>query len=290
MLNELKKYLNQPYPFYYKGKKLIQISVVIFFLAFFFNYIVQPFGTTFAELKLSFFLVAFIHAISPVSLLLFLSLILTQVEGNTENWKLKYEFLFIIFFIFFIGIFQFFLRDILYNNLGNWSWFYLKEEISHAFIIGSILAFLIVSTNLNIQFYKNSERASALNLNLREKETLNAETKIHLETEVKSESFLLDIQTFVFAKSQGNYLEVWINDETGIKPLLKRLKIKDLDNVLHVFPNIIRTHRSYLLNINYIENVNGNAQGYKIHIKNCKEIIPVSRNYLEPFNNNMKLK
>jgi len=65
-LNELRKYFNQPYPFYYKGKKLIQISFVIFFLAFFFNYVIEQFGIDTNELKLDYFWVALIHSTGHV--------------------------------------------------------------------------------------------------------------------------------------------------------------------------------------------------------------------------------
>jgi hypothetical protein len=287
-LNELKKYLNQPYPFYYKGKKLIQISLVIFFLAFFFNYVIQPFGIDTAELKLDYFWVALIHSVSPLFLLIPLSFAFAAMNQSIENWKLKYEFLFIISFLLLTGILQFLLRDILYTTPFNWSLMYLKEELINTFLIGSVLAFLVVSANLNIQFYKNSEQASALNVKLTDTEPLLSQTQLFIDTELKSESFHLDIQNFVFAKSQGNYVEVWIVDNSFIKPILKRIKLKDLETVLLPYNNIIKTHRSYLLNKDFIGNVSGNAQGYKIQLKNCKELIPVSRNYLEAFNTKMQ--
>ena len=287
-LNDLNKYFNQPYPFYYKGDKLIKISIVIFFLSFFFNYVIQPFETNPTELKLSYFWVAFIHSINPLILIPLFSLVLIKIDAPVENWKLKYEFIFIIILLIFAGMFQFFIRDILYNNPNNWTWFYVKEELLNTIIVGSILAFLVVSANLNIQFYKNSEKACEFNLNLKEKKIAPRITKVFIETHVKSESFQLDIKNFVFAQSQGNYIELWINYELSTKPILKRLKLKDLENVLQPFSNVVRTHRSYLLNIDFIENVNGNAQGYKINLKNCKEVVPVSRNYLSAFNQKLQ--
>lgn len=287
-MNQLIKYFDQPYPFYYKGRKLIQISIVIFVLSFFFNYVIQPFETNPAELKLSNFWVAFIHSINPLILLPLFSFVFIKIEAPIENWKLKYEFLFIIVLLIVAGTFQFLVRDILYDNPNNWSWFYVKKELINTFIVGSILAFLVVSVNLNIQFYKNSEQASAFNLNLKEKTTVLANTEIYIETELKSESFQLDTQQFVFAQAQGNYVELWICNDLGTKSILKRLKLKDLETSLQAFPNMVRTHRSYLVNIDYIQNLNGNAQGYKLHLKNCKEIIPVSRNYLASFNQKLQ--
>ncbi len=289
-MNELKKYFSQPYPIYYKGKKLIQKSLVIFLLDFFLIYVIETFETDIDELKLTYFWLAVVHSSSPLFLLIPLSIVFSKMSYSIENWQLKYEFLLIISLLFLTGIVQFLLRDILYDNPLNWSFIYLKEEMINTFLIGSILAFLIVSVYLNIQFNKNSEQASDFNIKLRDIQSLISKTELFINTEVKSENFHLNIQNFVFAKSQGNYVEVWIVDTSVTKPILKRMKLKDLETVFVPYKNIIRTHRSYLLNKDFIENVNGNAQGYKIQLKNSKELIPVSRNYLDEFNSKMELK
>lgn len=288
-LEGLKKYINQPYPYYYSGKKLIEISFVLITLAFIFNYFVQPFEMNKTELKLSFFWVALIHSISPLLAIIPVAIIFTKSHPSIENWKIRDE-LFVIFTMLFLtGSVQFLLRDILYNNPNNWSWLYFYEEITNTLLIGSLLASIVVSINLNLQFLKNNEQASAFNLKLKEKKLEIINSEITIETELKSEAFKLKIQDFVFAKSEGNYVEIWIVDDSLVKPLLKRIKLKDLESFLHNFQNIIRTHRSFLLNKNYIENISGNAQGYKINLKNCKELVPVSRNYLNSFNTQMNL-
>ncbi|SDB50340.1 transcriptional regulator, LytTR family [Flavobacteriaceae bacterium MAR_2010_188] len=287
-MKTLKKYVNQPYPFYFKGKKLFQISVVIFSLSFFFNYVFEPFEVNEPELKFSYFWVSIIHSLSPFLALIPVSLFVSKNHKKVENWKLKYEFTFIAVLLLLTGIIQFLLRDLLYDNPENWSWFYLKEEIINTIYVGSILAFIIVSANLNIQFFKNSEKASTFNSKLKNSSASNSISEVFIETELKSENFKLNLQDFVFAKSQGNYVELYVVENSRTKPILKRLKLKDLEIILEPFNHIIRTHRSYLLNTDYIENVYGNAQGYKIQLKDCEDIVPVSRNYLEAFNSKMQ--
>jgi DNA-binding LytR/AlgR family response regulator len=39
-----------------------------------------------------------------------------------------------------------------------------------------------------------------------------------------------------------------------------------------------RCHRSYLVNLNYIRHISGNATGYKLHLEGVNDLIPVSRN------------
>jgi DNA-binding LytR/AlgR family response regulator len=41
--------------------------------------------------------------------------------------------------------------------------------------------------------------------------------------------------------------------------------------------NIYRCHKSYLVNLAKVNHVSGNAQGYKLHLKDVEDQIPVSR-------------
>lgn len=288
-MNALEKYLNQPYPYYYKGRKLVEITLLLFTVGFLFNYLIEPFEVYLPELKMSYFWIAFIHSISIVLIVIPAAFIITKRNASIENWKIKNELYFILVLLLLTGILQFLWRDVIYNNPNNWSWEYFYEEIVNTLLVGTLLASTIVSVNLNIQFFKNNEQAAVLNLKLNEDTTTTITSEVTIETELKSETFILKIQDFIFAKSEGNYIEIWIKDTALTKPIVKRMKLKDLESVLTIFPDIIKTHRSYLLNKNYIQNVSGNAQGYKIALKKCSELVPVSRNYLEEFNSKMNL-
>lgn len=47
---------------------------------------------------------------------------------------------------------------------------------------------------------------------------------------------------------------------------------------------ILRCHRSYIVNLEKIESLKGNAQGYKLKIFDSNYIVPVSRKYLNLIN------
>ena len=72
-----------------------------------------------------------------------------------------------------------------------------------------------------------------------------------------------------------------------VNKFVKRLTLKDLESALKPFPEIIRTHRSYLVNLNQIMGVVGNAQGYKLKLRDYDGTVPVSRNMIGNFNNVM---
>jgi hypothetical protein len=279
----LSTFLEKPYPFYYEGKKLLQITVVIFLISLFFNYMLQPFDVNLQEQKMSYFWICFIHSSTPLFVLISIALICKLFPKTTEDWKIKNECILVFFLVLFTGITQFLIRDIIYDNPMNWSWRYFKEEISNSFIAGVFLGPIIISINLNRQQHKNSQKANLISSAITNTKELQNNTSVTIETEVKSEKFIFESHSFIYAKAEGNYAEIFLKKDEKTQKLIKRMPIKNLEMQLSPFPFIIKTHRSVLLNLNYIEKVTGNAQGYKVQLKDCPETVPVSRNFIQSF-------
>ncbi len=283
-LEHITKFLSQPYPFFYKGKILWLVAGLLFMATLLFSYLFEPFEVYLPEHKMNYFWISLIHALNPVLIVVFFSLI--KIPSKTvENWNVRKEMLLIILFLFLVGIAQFMIRDIIYNNPNNWSMRYLYEEVRNTILIGTLFAILFTSLNFNRLNERNIKKANALKLpgdNLK-----SSDSTVFIETQVKSDNFKLDVDDFIFAKADGNYVELYLKDKKIIK-MVKRVSLKELESLLKPFPNIIKTHRSYLVNINYINKVIGNAQGYKLHIHNYDKIIPVSRNMIQHFETTLK--
>lgn len=297
----LKNFLNQPYPYYYEGKVFVKFLIFLFLLVFCFNYLLQPFETNYQEHKISYFWISVIHSLSPILILIVFATILNKnlkyLTESQENWNIKKEF-FSVFLVFFLtAITQFLVRDILYFNDYNWSWRYLIEEILHTFISGIFLSFIIIPFNyLRLQL-KNQEKANNISATIIQQKEIFTENhknetsfdnifdNIFITTELKSEDFLFHIQDFLYAKSEGNYMEIYFSKNNEIIKLIKRLPLKSLENQLSTFKFIIKIHRSIILNLNAVEKVSGNAQGYKVSLKNYPTTIPVSRSFITIFEN-----
>lgn len=279
----LQLFLEQPYPFYYEGKKLLQILGVIFLISFFFNYMLQPFDVNTSEHKMNYFWISIIHSTSPLLVLLCLSFVFKTSPKLTDNWNIKNECKLIFFLVLLTGITQFLIRDIIYNNILNWSWHYFIEEITNTFIAGLFLAPIIILINVNRRQSINQINANRISSSLTKTKEHQNNTVVTIETEVKSERFTFDIHHFIYAKAEGNYAEIFLKKEASTQKLIKRIPIKNLESQLSPFPFIIKTHRSILLNLNHIEDVKGNAQGYKVQLKDCPDTVPVSRNFIQSF-------
>ncbi|MBR9860575.1 LytTR family transcriptional regulator [bacterium] len=65
----------------------------------------------------------------------------------------------------------------------------------------------------------------------------------------------------IMVKASGNYLECFIKTEVAYKRILLRQALKDYA-LEH--PGLLRVHRSYLINPDYIEEISGNSNGGEI--------------------------
>jgi len=283
--NKASNFLRQPYPFYYSGKALWIISGLLFAMSLLFNYLFEPFEVYVPEHKMDFFWISFIHATVPILILLLLSLFF-KLYNIEEKWNIKKEISFVLLFIIIVGIAQFLIRDIIYDNVNNWSFRYLYEEIRNTFLIGILFISILVPLNFNRLYSKNIKNANVLNASHDLLEPVE-NSKLLIKTNLKNENLQLDINNLLFAKADGNYVELCLK-EVEAKKIILRITLKELESVLRPYSNIIKTHRSYLVNMYHIKNITGNAQGYKLQLNNFNEIIPVSRNMINDFNAKMK--
>ena len=261
--NNISNFLSPPYPYYYQKSTLWGIISILFIMTLFFNYFFEPFEVYVPEHKMNFFWICFVH--SCVAAIVIFSFSLFKISQKTEeNWNVGKEILLIATILLTIGMCQFLIRDVIYNNPNNWSWRYFYEEIRNTFLEGILFLMVLVPLNFRKLSTKYINNASLIN------------------------DLKLDTNNLLFAKADGNYVELYLNEKAIISKVLKRITIKELESILEPYTNIIKTHRSYLVNLYQIERVIGNAQGYKLLLKNYDEKIPVSRNMIPDFDARMK--
>jgi hypothetical protein len=82
---------------------------------------------------------------------------------------------------------------------------------------------------------------------------------------------------FLYAKADDNYVELYYM-QNGIKNRkVLRNSLKKIHAFLPSQQNFYRCHKSYVINLDHVNHISGNAQGYKFHLKSADELIPVSR-------------
>lgn len=92
------------------------------------------------------------------------------------------------------------------------------------------------------------------------------------------EQFMMAPGDIRYITSADNYVQIhFIKDNKPVSHLLRNT-LRKAEEALSPYPQFFRCHRAYIVNLAAVEHVSGNAQGYKLHLKDVAELIPVSRN------------
>jgi hypothetical protein len=110
-------------------------------------------------------------------------------------------------------------------------------------------------------------------------------TKLELVGGNKDEFFSADTGDICYIKSDGNYVEI-VTAASGAKhtATLLRATLKDIESQLAGrADDVVRCHRSYLVNRRRIASAEGNAMGLTITLDRDGLQVPVSRSFVEEF-------
>ena len=282
----MKDWLSQPYPFYYSSiKSILGIAVILTVAVFLFNYIIEPFSYNFDEHRFSFFVISLLNGLLVgivITAFLFLSRITVSTYFREEGWTIGKEITLWATLLLLIGIANFFLRELIYDNPNNSSLRYLVTEIVNTFIIGSFFALIAVMANY-IYLLRTSTQNS-LKWNELIKTPSNAKrgkSQITIKAPSEQDTLVFRSSDFFFAKSDGNYVEFMIVNENG--DISRKIIRNTLSNVEEQFLNykhILKVHRSFIVNLQHVKSVKGNAQGYKLTLDSTDFRVPVSRTYV----------
>ena len=281
---QIEAYIKQPYPFYYEElKRVLLLLCFVAIASFIFTYLFQPFVVNVEEHKIDNLWIIVLHSVIPIPIAFAYLFLLKKTVKNIENWTLGKEFLHLAVILLLIGFVSFLIRDFIYTNPDNWSFRYLWEEIRNTFLVGILLLIIILPLNLHRLIIKHSNDLKKLSVTQQYINDVN--TTVKIVTPIKEENFDLNIQTFLYAKVDSNYLEIFYGYSNNNEKDLKRLTLKEFSDQLKPYPFIFKTHRSYVVNLHAIESISGNAQGYELYLKNFStRAIPVSRSKVEEFN------
>jgi hypothetical protein len=101
--------------------------------------------------------------------------------------------------------------------------------------------------------------------------------------------FAIDADQIVFIKSSGNYLEInYLHGGRKAKELV-RMSLKELEAKIKD-TNLIKTHRSYLVNTQQISSFKKTKKGYELRMQHfADDALPVSSGFKEHFEELMAL-
>lgn len=114
-------------------------------------------------------------------------------------------------------------------------------------------------------------------------------SKVNIKMDNSDVEIELSSDNFKFAKASGNYVELFYSKEGKVVKDLQRITLsKFVGQVSKSELNVMKTHRSYVVNLDSVQDIQGNAQGYILSLANTEEKVPVARNNVDVFNVLMK--
>jgi hypothetical protein len=155
----------------------------------------------------------------------------------------------------------------------------------HYFQIGKIFLFSVIPISLLIVINQNRllkhNLQSALELNNKLMQKMNFQkTLVMFESEYQQENLELDVHSLRLIKSANNYIEIfWVENEK-LQHKLIRCSLKKAEEIVKEYSFMFKCHRTSIINVKFIDEVEGNSQGVKVHLEDLEFSVPVSRNYI----------
>ena len=110
-----------------------------------------------------------------------------------------------------------------------------------------------------------------------------SDISLNLAPASSKERFELNPGDILFVESMQNYVVVYYENHQGHEQKILRSTLAAVEDVLHT-TSVQRSHRSFLVNRDKIERVEGNAQGLKLSLRGVDaKKIPVSRRFIPNF-------
>ncbi|MGV3559752.1 LytR/AlgR family response regulator transcription factor [Larkinella arboricola] len=284
--------LHQPYPCEDPARRRwakafwIGLFVGVFLLIF------QPFGlnnwqTPYKTVKIlgfggiTFLITAFIYLVIPG---------LLPKHFNNENWTVGREIFWITALITLIGLANYFYLQWLTGSAIHGP--DLAGTLIVTFLIGIFPSAASVVVNYIVQLRKYRESAREIPVRDHPEPSVSAAVEqrplITITAENEKDRLSLPATDLLYIESSDNYSTVvYLKDGQPVKVLL-RSSLSRLESQLNPDRDpttgrnpIARCHRSYIVNLERVEKVTGNAQGYKLHVYDGMFQIPVARKYNE---------
>ncbi len=291
-------FLTKPYPFIGDIKRAIINNFFIglfvaFFLIFFQPFQINEWQTDYKIIKLAGF--GFISFLVP-SLINFIILAWLRFWPIDKTWTIFKEVLTIVTILLSITCGNLVYSKLLFNmHLGLFTFI---NAFGITCLVGVFPVILHVILKHNKLLKINLQQTLEINEQLQLKQQneipeaklkTNSDStvepvlnnmEIKLVSENEKDFILLKLAQLIYIESADNYSNVvYLDEKENKKKLLLRSSLKRIESQIHQ-TTVLRCHRTYIVNLNMVNQVEGNAAGYKLYLNFCEETLPVSRNYI----------
>jgi hypothetical protein len=281
-MKKIISWLSTPYFFNPSKKFKLKVSFYHGLFIFLFLYIFKPFYLAQFEIIILEYTIGIgtIAFLATFMILYFPPLIFKEYF-NEDNWTIGRNLFLMAIAITFIGILLWYFGE-MYKEPYNLKKLSLLQFLFYTFLVSLIpLTFFIFINERNVR-ERREKKVSEIK-EIKRKKEINISKKLTKEITIKSENgkekISFNIDDLVYITSQGNYASFFLKDDKDLQEKILRVTLIKIVNELEEYSNIIKCHKSYIVNINFIDDISGNARGYLLKSKFISFNIPVSRKF-----------
>jgi hypothetical protein len=276
--------IHRPFPLDAPSVKSFRYTFYAALCVFMILVLLQPFGINEPE-NTSLILNAALYALVTfviTSLNTFLLPRLFPTVYREEKWTVGKEFMHMCWHLVPISFGNWLLTHWLYG--AKLSWHTLFSFFWITMVVGIFPLWLNVLLKQQRLLKKYQTGAHRLDEQLKQPEPTpqpiitDSPATIVFTSENGKEQFTIDPINIRYITSADNYVRIYYVKGNQSASYLLRNTLRKAEEVLADDPKFFRCHRAYIVNLAEVEHVSGNAQGYKLYLKDMEETIPVSRN------------
>lgn len=274
-------WFNRPYPLLESAQNKLLVILGFGLFIPIFLYIYQPFGiaNVVEQYKVWYVSGIGLHISFILALNYFLVPRLFPKFFNPERWTIWKEVLYILSSFFLATCSNFTYNITVGKDISPYRSF--PEFLGITVAVGIFPVMIMVfwmERNLSSRNTLKATEYSKLLPNKKGKEKGTSTLNIQSES-TKEMKIQIPLQDFIFATSDNNYSTIFYENQGKIQRKLLRLSFKNLENQLDGFEQIIRCHKSYIVNRERIIEIKGNARSLMLQVDLYDEMIPVSRSF-----------
>lgn len=168
---------------------------------------------------------------------------------------------------------------VVYGNLAGFMPFTITQigyMIAVCFMVGALPATVLVLLNYAYLTRKYSQAIAPPKVH--QEQLSHIQDLLELVAENDKDKIAIPASALLCIAASDNYCTVFYAESDKLHKVLLRSSLSRLETQISS-PRIVRCHRSYLVNLDRVASVSGNAQGYKLHLDIDVEPVPVSRSY-----------
>lgn len=262
------------YPKSESYKEILLSSIAAGLLIYIFLIVFQPFGTENFRHQYKYLL------LFPYSVIFgsaFLAADLSIIRFR--DWNIGSELLKVTGILFLASILSYFYNTLFISqvtlSLGNYLYMFL-----YCLAVGIPISTIYILSRYIYLKRTHEKTAEEVSRQLADQNNPTVATfnKI-LSISVNNTDFQIPEENFICAQSMENYCSIYFSENDQVRKHVVRISLSKLLDQVQT-DSIKKCHRSYIVNLNQVKNLKGNAQGYRLFLSKIDFEIPVSRSFI----------